>query len=521
MNPNLDPTTESQLSLKLKSARNANEAAALLFPFVQNESAFVEIKRSESNFPYLEILDLNDNFWALTLGKQGNPANPIVYAKAESQFRKYLDGIYQPISEGSVAGELLDNLALCLLTPPKNLKIATLLQQKNRLRMKSIVERAKELLAVDQSFFREQQPYHLAFQNGVLNFDTMTFEPLSPTYPLRSTLPVKYDPNAKCDKFIQYFLQNVLTADDLDLLQRYASQILEGINHSQTILILTGDAGWGKSSVMKILGNLLGWSKVGIIREQLYDNDNEIAHYANKHLLYHPDMPTQFLERKEASIFKQLVGGDPIWADGGALADRLTLEGRYPVILACNGKPKIHIDQDTDAWMRRLVVLKFKTPGHEQHLGKLSDLLLKNEGSGIVNWLLEGRRKLFKDKLQLTQTQAQKQRAATLLMASESPSVFVRSCVVKKKGGVMGKADLYRHYEKWCRKMAIQPFLYKEFHQAAKPVIEVSLSLQLRHDLVGSNGKARRGWVGMEVLDTKAVAGDEIESSQSVENQAA
>lgn len=117
---------------------------------------------------------------------------------------------------------------------------------------------------------------------------------------------------------------------------------------------------------------------------------------------------------------------------------RMVLEGHYPVILACNGKPKIHLDQDTDAWLRRLVVLSLKTPDHEQHYGKLADLILKTESSGILNWLLEGRAKLAKDKLQLTQTPEQKARAPTLLLASDSPAAFVRSCLVKKRNAELG-----------------------------------------------------------------------------------
>ena len=132
----------------------------------------------------------------------------------------------------------------------------------------------------------------------------------------REALPVKYDPEATCDLFLKMFLAHILEPDDIDLLQRYLSQILEGINHCQTILVLTGDAGWGKSSsLMKILGTLIGWQRVGIISEQLFKDEFELAHYAAKNFLFHPDMNTDFLERKEASLFKQLVGGDPIWAD--------------------------------------------------------------------------------------------------------------------------------------------------------------------------------------------------------------
>jgi phage/plasmid-associated DNA primase len=97
---------------------------------------------------------------------------------------------------------------------------------------------------------------------------------------------------------------------------------------------------------------------------------------------------------KHHDLFKQLVGGDPLWANTKGDDGRMVLEGHYPVILACNGKPKIHLDEDADAWLRRLVVLSFKTPTHEQHIGQMAELILKAESSGILNWLLEGRTKL-------------------------------------------------------------------------------------------------------------------------------
>lgn len=180
---------------------------------------------------------------------------------------------------------------------------------------------------------------------------------------------------------------------------------------------------------------------------------------------------------------------------------RLVVEGHYPVILACNGWPRIHLDQDTDAWLRRLVVLSLKTPSHEQYFGKMAELILKTESSGILNWLLEGRTKLAKDKLQLTQTPEQKARAATLLLASDSPAAFVRSCVVKEKEAELGVLDLYEHYQKWCKENYIRPFASRPFTAAAKEEIEIGLGMKLRHDLEGGNGKAKRGWKGLGLVE--------------------
>ena len=253
---------------------------------------------------------------------------------------------------------------------------------------------------------------------------------------------------------------------------------------------------------------------MGIIREQLFRDEFELVHYADKHLLVHPDLPTDFLDRKEASIFKQLVGGDPLWADVKGDDGRMTLQGIYPVILACNGKPKIHLDEDADAWLRRLVVLSFKKPAHEQHFGKMAELILKNEGPGILNWLLEDRNKLAKDKLQLTQTSEQKARAVNLLLESDSPAAFVLCCIQRQKGGVIWLADLYEHYQKWCRKQSITPARSVDFMRMAKGTIETEFGLSPRHDLIGEQGTARRGWSGLAVVEGKA--GEIIENQSSL-----
>jgi len=364
-----------------------------------------------------------------------------VFVQTENQFRQYnpTTGIYCPVQESTLIQQIIANLNMCCQLFPIPPKVRHFLSLKNRSRLKSVIERAKDLLAADDTFFQDRKHLHLSLANGVLQIDTGKFHVSDPARPVRQTLPVKYDPEAKCDVFVNGFLAHILEQVDIDLLQRYLSQVLEGINHSQSILVLTGDAGWGKSSLMKIVGSLVGWSRVGIVREQLFKNEFELSHYAGKNFLFHPDMPTDFLNRPDASLFKQLVGGDPMWAEVRAEDERRVVEGNFPVILACNGKPRFHIDEDAPAWLRRLVVLSFKQPGHEQHFGKMAELILKTESPGILNWLLAGRAELVKDKLQLTQLPEQKARAATLLLASESPSAFVRSVFGEEKGRRIGR----------------------------------------------------------------------------------
>jgi phage/plasmid-associated DNA primase len=131
----------------------------------------------------------------------------------------------------------------------------------------------------------------------------------------------------------------------------------------------------------------------------------------------------------------------------------------------------------------------------------MAELILKTESAGILNWLLEGRSKLAKDKLQLVQTPEQKERAATLVLASDSPSAFVRACLVKKRDAELGVVDLYEHYQEWCRENHVRPFASRPFTATAKEEIEIAMGMKLRHDLASENGKSRRGWKGLTLVE--------------------
>jgi hypothetical protein len=99
--------------------------------------------------------------------------------------------------------------------------------------------------------------------------------------------------------------------------------------------------------------------------------------------------------------------------------------------------------------------------------------------------------------------------------ASESPSTFVRCNVQRQKGGVIWTADLYEHYQKWCRKHSVSPSRSIDFMRMENGTIETTFGLSPRHDLVGKHGTARRGWSALMVEE----AGETIEN-QSVLSEA-
>ena len=102
-------------------------------------------------------------------------------------------------------------------------------------------------------------------------------------------------------------------------------------------------------------------------------------------------------------------------------------------------------------------------------------------------------------------SQEQQTRAAVLVLSSDSPSAFVRSCVVKQRDGVMGAAEMYQEYQEWCQTHHLQPFNSKQFSQTARNEIEMGLGLRLSHDLASESGGCMRGWRGLALAEPPIV----------------
>jgi hypothetical protein len=118
-------------------------------------------------------------------------------------------------------------------------------------------------------------------------------------------------------------------------------------------------------------------------------------------------------------------------------------------------------------------------------------------------------------KLQLTQTREQKGRIISLLLGSDAPAAFVRSCLVKEKNAELGVAGLYAHYQEWCRLNHLRPFASRALTAMAKEEMKIGLGLKLRHDLDSGNGKAKRG--GANVGMTRGLFATMLEKVDTTE----
>ena len=136
--------------------------------------------------------------------------------------------------------------------------------------------------------------------------------PFSPKFQRRNKLSVNFVTGAKCDRFLNDLMRPAMSEADLDLLQRWSGMALMGENLAQKIMLLTGTAGGGKGTFIRVLCGIIGKENIGELRTKHLESRFELGLLAGKTLLYGGDVAADFLNEEGASALKKITGGDPI-----------------------------------------------------------------------------------------------------------------------------------------------------------------------------------------------------------------
>ena len=462
--------------------------------------AFSEEKRSERTY----LAEINEDCFAAMLGFEGCPAAPTIYLIHEKCFYKYSTnaGIYVPVTEE----QLQTNVSLYMNNMAQTFKATTRFRElgfkfrKNSV-LQGIVKKARGILAMPSKFFEIEDCDLIAVENGMLNVVTKELLEFDPKYRRRSKLPVKYDPAATCPLFLDTLMQQALPADDVELLQRWCGLALTGVNLSQVLMILVGTAGGGKGTFVRVILGIIGAGNHTGLRTRFLKDRFEIGRIAGKTLLYGADVSVDFLSQEGASALKSLVGGDSLQGELKGSNAIIEVLGRFNVLITSNSHLKIHIERDEEAWRRRLVIVEYRMPPPEEVIANLSDRIIEEEASGVLNWSLEGLDKIRADGWQLRKNEKQQALVDDLLKESNSPIEFINARITRDGSAEMTCSECYDAYIDFCASKKWYPFERRKFIPAMKEAIKVQFGISSRHDIPDEVGKQQEGWKGIKLAN--------------------
>ena len=308
--------------------------------------------------------------------------------------------------------------------------------------------RADERIAVRVDELNSK-PNLLNLQNGTFDLDIGELLPHSQEDLLTQIANVVFDAEAKAERWDE--ATTTIFAGDIDLI-RYVRQLLgysiTGDTGEHILPIAYGDGFNGKSMVWNTILRLLG-DYAALANDTLLLGIQN-THPTEKAFLYQKRFvpisePEQSAKLKESRV-KELTG------DGTITARRMkedfwSFNRTHTFWLSTNHLPKI--DGNDDGIWRRVKLIPFTVNLRDvvTPIPDLDKILVENEGSGILNWLLAGYADYRKNGFLVPE--CVKEATGDYRNQEDELASFVLDCCVVGDHCVVSAPDLFGEYQKW------------------------------------------------------------------------
>jgi len=307
-------------------------------------------------------------------------------------------------------------------------------------------------------------------------------------------LNISFDLMAVCPEFVR-FLKSITGNDPelMDYLQKCFGYALTGNTDEQVYFILVGEGSNGKSTLLNVFSELMGYLIESIdfnvlCDSKFYNNskENQIAQLEGKRFVTSIEVDSR--KDLDQTLVNKITGGDSV---RGKLLykDSKHYIPQFKLFVACNHLPKIAVNNH--ATWRRIRVIPFNQQFEgKSRVKKMKDRLVK-ELPGILNWAVEGCLKWQKEGLKEPKSVVE----AIKKYREESDPVakFLAECCISNiTGELLKSSELSKAHVQWCEANGLTPMgtkklsinlISKGFSKSKVKGCEHWINLQLKSNL--------------------------------------
>jgi putative DNA primase/helicase len=354
-----------------------------------------------------------------------------------SEWRKYAAGTWPIVSETSVKAEISGVIEAA---KPQGIKpTASILASVTEL------PRVKVFVA-DERW--DADPDILICKNGALRISTGELEDHRPEHYATSAVPYEYKPGQRTLAW-DYFLRNTVPVAAA-FLQEFAGYALTTDMTHELAVWLYGPPGSGKSTFLAGLQAMLG-HRAGILGlADLEKSRFTLADLPGKTLVVASEQPSSYLA--STNTLNAIISGEPIQVER-KYRDPFTVIPRAKVCWAMNELPRV-ADANSGLF-RRVKVVGFPELPENKRDPEIK-CLIENEGAGILNWALEGLRRLT-ERGHFEVPEGVQDATKQFRENNDVPALFVEDRCIRDPGEEVQAARLYREYKYWCEENGHRP----------------------------------------------------------------
>jgi putative DNA primase/helicase len=304
---------------------------------------------------------------------------------------------------------------------------------------------------------------YLNVKNGLIRLSDMQFEEHRPELRTIMQLPVEYVHGAECPRLLE-FLSTVTYSECLPIIQEMFGYCLMNTMQYEKSFLLYGEGQNGKGTLISVMQRFFGeqnTSNVGL--QSLAENRFAAASLFGKMVNLHADIPNRLIE--DTSLFKELTSGDRIQAEEKHKA-AFSFNNRAKLVFSANELPSSK--DNSDGFHRRWVIIPFPNKFNDRELR--SQLFSDLEMSGILNWAIEGAKRLVKQG-GFSESKIVREKVQDYREKSDNVYHFLRErCEIGGPNDTVKKQDLYNAYRKACVDWGVHPVNQANFNQRVRVV---------------------------------------------------
>lgn len=301
------------------------------------------------------------------------------------------------------------------------------------------------------------------FRNGFYDPRSKRMIPHDPKYRATNQIPHEYDPEGQLKgTTVQEWLMFICdTPEDIEMLCQFSGLCLTRDTRQQKFLILNGEGGTGKSTVIRMIEKMIGTENTSNISLNQLTQRFQAFGLMGKLLNSCADLEIDALS--DTSILKKALGEDTFSAEAKG-KDQISVRNYAKLLFSTNQLPIVKAEQ-TNGFYRRLLILTMdrvpekKDPEFFDRLSAEIDDFIRISVTALERLYQNGR---------ITESAGSIEAVNRLRCDSDTVQAFLTEKVEKIPDGRIKKADLYREYENFCQDMERQSLTKQNFYRSMK-----------------------------------------------------
>lgn len=341
----------------------------------------------------------------------------------------------------------------------------------DRLIKSTTIDRVYRLFLTDariQKTFEEINTYPaewICFQNGMYDPINKKMIPHDDKYYCINQVPYEYYPEMlpkagiNTEKYLNFICDG--KQDTREMLLQYMGYSLTRDTRQQKFLILTGEGGSGKSTLIKCFEMLVGRRNISNV--SLTDLQQRFSSIELMGMLVNSCADLEIGALTDTSMLKKLVGEDSIKGEKKG-EDLVFFKNYAKLIFSTNELPMVKSEK-TNAFYRRLLVFPMnKVPEHKD-----PDLFCKLEAEKdyLLMLAVQALERMYAQK-NITVASASEHEIERLRADSDTVEGFILEECEKVDGYREERTELYKRYSAFCEENERQALTKNNFYKSLR-----------------------------------------------------